>query len=106
MLRFCASAGAHKETRITSSNETRTRMIFPFGATDSRRRVTQIYVINHATIVVSQEKRVFSDTENVRRPAVNPAEPEKAGDEIGGTTTGKDSHNLITPPQALICRSM
>jgi hypothetical protein len=61
-------------------------MIFPFGATDytdSRRRFTQIYVINHATIVVSQEKCVFPEAENVRRPAIDPAELEKAGNEIG-----------------------
>jgi hypothetical protein len=60
-------------------------MMFPFGAadyTDSRRRFTQIYIINHAAVIVSQEKRVFSETENVRRTAVDPAEPEKAGDEI------------------------
>ena len=65
-----------------------------------------VNIVNDAAVIISQEKRVFSETENIRRAAVDAAELEEPGDEIGGRTRRTDSYNLITPPKALICRSM
>ena len=41
-----------------------------------------VHVINDAAVIVSHQKRVFTEAENIRGPAVDPAELEKPGDEI------------------------
>src|SRR6185312_9265255 len=67
MLRFCAHAGAARDTTMIRKRETRKRMSCSFQVSRIRRRLaTQIDVINHATIVIRQEKCIFAETENVR----------------------------------------
>src|SRR6187431_3231169 len=65
MLRFCASAGAHSEMTIISRSETRRRILISFQSRRLR-RFTQIDVVDDATIIIRQQKRILSEAENVR----------------------------------------
>src|SRR6185369_11056955 len=89
MLRFCASTGAARDTTMSRKTETRKRMC-GFLSIHRLHRLprlsrlaTQIDVINHATIVVRQEKCIFAEAENVCRAAVDDCPIEKSGDEVG-----------------------
>src|SRR5215216_462024 len=63
-------------------------------------------MINHAAVVVSQEKSVATVIKNARRATVDLSHVEKPGNEVLHGSGFRNSYNFITPPQALFCRSM
>src|SRR6185369_6756151 len=76
ILRFCARAGAPRKTTMIRRSETRKRMLWISFPSRRLRRFTQIDVVDDATIIVRQQKRILSEAENIRGAAINNRELE------------------------------